>query len=120
MVTITINRDELTAIPFEITDAALGLAGKRVTWALAVSPGGSRVLRKVSGLPGSTADITITTQTAGSIVGTINLAVADFAVLPKERYMASLWTDDGSGADRCVTAGGVDTLSITAAVSRLP
>jgi len=119
MTTITRNRDEKTAIPFTITDPANGLAAVRVTWSVAKAAKDARVLRKVSGLPGSTADITITTQTAGSIVGTINLAVADFAYLPANSYVASLWVDDGADAPRCVTADGVDSLVITPNVPRV-
>lgn len=130
MSTITINRNEKTAIPFAISDAANGLAAMRVTWSLAALDGmadrwairspGTRVLRKVGNLPGSTADITIITQTAGSIVGTINLAVADFASLPDAQYAASLWVDDNANNDRCVTSGGFDLLAITNDVSRMP
>lgn len=116
---ISINRGEKTVIPFTITDAANGLAGMRVTWSLAIAANGARVLRKVSGLPGSSADITITEQTAGSIAGTINLSVADFAALPKSEYAATLWVDDGVNNDRCVTAGGTDQLTVVNDVSRL-
>lgn len=116
---ITINRGELTAIPFTITDPANGLAAMRVTWSIAKANSAARVLRKVSALPGSSADITITNQTAGSITGTINIAVADFATLPNDYYQASLWVDDGSGNDRCITVGGVDSLIITKDVARL-
>lgn len=119
MSTITINRNEKTALPFSISDAANGLAAMRVTWSIANAASKYRVLRKVGGLPGSSADITITTQNAGSIVGVINIAVADFALLPLAQYVASLWIDDGAGNDRCVTAGGVDTLNITDDVNRL-
>lgn len=118
MTTITLNRDELVAIPFTITDAANGLAGKRVTWSVAKSVGGARVLRKVGGLPGSTADITVATQTAGSITGTINILAANFASLPRDFYFTSLWVDDGVGADRCVTPGGTDQLIIVSNVPR--
>lgn len=116
---ITINRNEKTALAFAINDPANGLAAMRVTWSIAEVLDGARILRKVGGLPGSSADITITTQTAGSIVGVINLAVADFAGLLKLRYLSSLWIDDGISGDRCVTPGGTDNLVITSNVPRL-
>lgn len=119
MATISISRGELTAIPFTITDPANGLAGVRVTWSVALQPSAARILRKVGGLPGSSADITITSQTAGSIAGTINIAVTDFATLYAQNFVSTLWTDNGSGSDRCVTAGGVDTLVITDDVPRI-
>jgi len=118
MSTITIDRGELVAIPFSITDAANGLAGKRVTWSVARAANGQRLLRKVGGLPGSSADITITVQNAGAISGTINMLSADFALLPAGSYAVSLWTDDGIGGDQCVTAGGTDTLVIQPTVAR--
>lgn len=117
MSTITINRNEASAIPFSITDAGNGLSGKRVTWAVAPSAG-SPVLTKASGLPGSSAAVTITTQTASSIAGTINLAVADFTTLTADQYEATLWVDDGAGNDRCATAGGMDVLNINPVVKR--
>lgn len=118
MTTVLINRGEKTVIPFNITDANNGLAGARVTAALAVSTGAKAALAKASGLPGSTADITITSQTAGAIAGTINFAVADFNTLAAAQYYLSLWVDDGLGNDRCVTPGGVDTMQIVADVPR--
>jgi hypothetical protein len=116
--TITIDRDELVSIPFAITDAANGLANKRVTWSIAEVAGGPRLLRKVGGLPGSSADITISSQTAGAISGTINITPADFTYIPGKRYAATLWIDDGAGAEYCVSSGGADTLSITPNVAR--
>jgi hypothetical protein len=118
MTTITIDRGELVSIPFTITDSASGLASMRVTWSVASLAGGPRVLRKVGGLPGSSADITISSQTAGSIVGTINLALADFATMTAAAYAATLWIDDGAGVEYCVTSGGADTLAITPNVAR--
>jgi hypothetical protein len=115
--TITINRGEWTAVQFSITDSTSGLAGKRVTWS--VGPrGDAPALHKVSALPGSSADVTITSQTPGAISGVINLAVADFAALPNDSYDASLWVDSGAADDRCVTPGGVDMLVITRPVAR--
>jgi hypothetical protein len=117
---ININRGELTALLFSIIDAANGLAGKRVTWSVARVAGGPRVLRKVSGLPGSSADITIATQTAGSITGTINILLTDYATMTYAQYVASLWIDSDINDDRCVTPGGVDQLVITDDVPRAP
>ena len=118
MATITIDRGELVSIPFTITDSANGLANKRVTWSVARSANGARALRKVGGLPGSSADITITSQSASQIDGTINIALADFDILTASSYVASLWIDDGAGAEFCVTPGGVEQLLITANVPR--
>ena len=119
MSTITLLRRAAAAIPFNITDSANGLANKRVTWSLALAASGPRVMRKVGALPGSSADITITSQTAGAISGTINSAAADFATLTAAQYAATLWVDDGAGADTCVTAGGVDTVTIVDDVARI-
>lgn len=118
MTAITLNRGEACAIPFVITDAANGLLNKRISWTLAKAPGLARVLRKVSNLPGSTADVTITTQLAGSATGFINIIAADFDILTKSKYYATLWIDDGVGGDRCVTAGGTDLVTILNDVSR--
>lgn len=118
MSTITINRGELTAIPFSITDSANGLAGKRVTWSLSRELNGPRTLRKVGNLPGTSADITVSTQTAAAVTGFVNIAVADYAQLPLDKYFATLWIDDGSGADRNVTPGGTDLLVIQSDVPR--
>lgn len=118
MGTVALNRGEVVALGFTITDSANGLGGKRVTWSVAFRAGAARLLRKVGGLPGSTADITITTQTAGQIIGKINISAADFDILCQPTYAASLWIDDGAGNDRCVTPGGVDTLSIINDVAR--
>ena len=115
---ITINRGEKTTIPFTISDAANGLAGKRVTWSVAIAPDCARVLRKTSGLPGSSADITISEQTSELITGTINLTVSDFDVLTREQYSTSMWVDDGANGDSCVSAGGVDNLVICGTVPR--
>lgn len=117
MATVTINRGEYTSIPFTITDANNGLVGKRVTFSIAQLVGGARILRKVSGLPGSSADVTITTQVAGSIVGTINLTVADYVLLAKASYATTLWIDTNTNDDRVCS---IDTLAITADVARLP
>lgn len=118
MSTITINRGETTSIPFSITDSANGLLNKRVTWAIAAAADCVRLLRKVGGLPGSTADITITSQTAGAIAGTINMLAADYALLTADTYAVSLWVDDGAGNDQCVTTAGIDTLQIIDTVAR--
>lgn len=117
MATITINRGEKTSVPFTITDANNGLAGKRVTWSFAEFIGGPRILRKVSALPGSTADVTITAQSAASISGTINLTVADFALLTRGTYSATLWIDGGDGVDDDRVCSN-DTLNITPDVAR--
>lgn len=118
MKTININRDETTSIPFAITDSANGLLNMRVTWSVATGVSGPRLVRKVGGLPGSTSDITITSQSAGQIDGAINLGSADYAVLTAGRYLATLWIDDGAGVDRCVTPGGADELVIVGNVPR--
>jgi hypothetical protein len=117
--TITINRGELTAIPFSITDAANGLLGKRVTWSLAnIRAAGdttaiAAVLKKASGMGVSSADVTIASIAAGLITGAINLLPADFSTLTGDRYLATLWIDDNAGGDRCVTpGGGADVLVI--------
>lgn len=127
MATIDLCRGELVAIPFTITDAASGLSGQRVTWSLtdyppAVSP--TAVLKKASGLGVSSADVTIGSQSASQISGTINVKAADYSSLPKLRYLASLWIDDGNGNDRCVSvdatgnASGGDTLNVLPASPR--
>jgi hypothetical protein len=116
--TVTLNRGSSGAVPFTITDTNNGLLGKRVTWAIGASTSGSALLKKVSGLPGSSADITITTQTANQITGTINMASADYAALPGSSYVSSLWVDDGAASSQCVTTNGADTLVINGAVPR--
>ena len=118
MTTITINRGEATTIGFSINDTNNSLAGKRVTVSFSTATSSPRKLRKVGGLPGSTADITITSQTAGNIAGFINITVADFAILTLAQYVMTTWVDDNAGLDRCGTVGGVDTLAITDNVPR--
>jgi hypothetical protein len=130
MATITLNREEKTEIPFTIVDPANGLSGKRVTWAVSdaiksgdsyvMKPPGYRVLRKVGGLPGSTSDITISSQTSGTITGTINILFADYVMLPADAYVASLWIDDGADGNRCVSVDDYDVVIIDRPVSRLP
>lgn len=119
---IELRRGEKFALPFVITDASGGLVGKRVTWALSKAlkvVGGvpeihlaAPVLKKQSGLPGSSAEITISSQTANQITGAINIAVADYATLVDATYAATLWVDDGSGNDRPCTDNGYDKLTI--------
>lgn len=124
--TITVNRGELTGIAFTITDAANGLAGKRVTLSLAAYPYDgtpaslAAIKTKASGLGVSSADVTISTIVAGQITGSINLVPADFDSLPADRYLASLWVDDNAGGDRCVTpnGGGADILVIQPTAKR--
>lgn len=118
MTTVMLLRGEQSAIPFTITDPANGLAGRRVTWSVGRIPNGPRMLRKVGALPGSTADIAITSQTAGAISGFIYVSPTDFLSLLGNSYVASLWVDDGAGNDRCVTAGAFDTLVIADPVAR--
>jgi hypothetical protein len=115
---LTLNRGEKTAIPFVINDSGNGLLAMRVTWSVSALAGGSRNLRKVGGLPGSSADISITSQSASNITGSINIKSTDFLALPASAYVATLWIDDGLGGDRCVTAGGIDTLKINGDVAR--
>lgn len=115
MTTTTINRGEKSAIPFNITDANNGLAAVRVTCTISHNPNGSPKLKKVSALPGSSSDITISSQTGAAIAGTINIGTSDLGV---GTYFVSLWIDDGTGNDRCVTPGGTDTLVVQADVSR--
>lgn len=115
MTTTTVNRGEKTAIPFSITDANNGLLASRVTWTLSLAQNGAPIAKKVGGLPGSTADITILTQTAAAITGTINIGVGDLGV---GSYFATLWVDDGAGNDRCVSPGGFDTVIVQPDVSR--
>lgn len=119
MSNIIVNRGETRQLPFVITDVANSLVGKRVTWAVGTRTpsGATRLLSKVSGLPGSTSDITITSQNAQQIIGTINLAAADFASLPELTYHATLWIDDGT-KQYCVSPGGHDVLRINPAVPR--
>lgn len=119
MSNITVNRGETRQLPFTITDVANSLIGKRVTWVVGTRTpsGATRLLSKASALPGSSVDITITTQTAQQISGTINLAVADFTSLTELTYHASLWIDDGT-KQYCVTPGGHDVLRINPAVPR--
>lgn len=114
----TINRGEASAIPFVINDANSGLAGKRVTFSVSLKANGARVLRKVSGMGVTSADVTITAISATQITGTINIAAADFAQLAAPTYVFTLWIDDNTGNDRCVTVGGVETLTITDDVPR--
>lgn len=116
--TITINRGEAVSIPFAITDAGNSLANKRVTWSVGLRTGApASLLKKVGGLPGSTADISITAQNAAQITGVINVTAADYANLLDSEYHATLWVDDGT-SPRCVTSGGFDLLKINPAVSR--
>lgn len=117
--TTSINRGAKASVPFSITDANAGLGGKRVTWSVS-TPEGVRVLKKVGGLPGSTADITITTQSASLITGFVNILVADYASMPADEYYATLWVDDGAGNDLCVSDGGFDILTINHTSSRTP
>jgi hypothetical protein len=118
MTTITITRGSLVSIPFTITDAANGLAGKRVTLSLAEASGGAAVLAKASSLPGSSASVVITSQTDGAISGYAIIDLADFATLARERYYATLWVDDGAGAEYCVTEGGQFVIEIQRTVPR--
>jgi hypothetical protein len=132
MTTLTLNRGEKTAIPFSITDVNNGLLGKRVTWSVAESLYSSSsppaappaILKRASGLGASSAEVTIAVQTAALVTGTINLSAADYALLPKSQYIASLWIDDGAGNDSCVTADpagkpiGFDVLNILAVAPR--
>jgi hypothetical protein len=115
---ITLNRGSSGAVPFSITDSNNGLLGKRVTWSVGSASTGAAVLKKVGGLPGSSADITIATQTANAITGQINITAADYASLPASSYLTSLWIDDGALSQQCVTTNGHDTLTINAAVQR--
>ena len=117
---VEIIRGEAVSIPFTISDSGGALAGARVTWAAARALSGPRTLTKTSALgsPSSSSDITITTHSATSIVGTINITRADYDSLRASEYYTSLWVDDGSGNDRCVTDGGHDALQIKLAVSR--
>ncbi len=119
MSTIQIVRGESTAIDFSISDTNGGLSGKRVTLSIADALRADPVLRKVGGLPGSTADITIVTQTSNSIEGTINISINDFDSLILDEYVMTLWVDDGSGGDRMVTPNGYDTLTILNSVPRV-
>lgn len=119
MNTITIARRSLVSIPITITDTANGLSGKRVTLSLAETSGGTAVLVKASGLPGSSADVVITSQTAGAISGYAVLAPADYATLVRERYYATLWVDDGAGAEYCATDGGQVVIEISRTVPRV-
>lgn len=116
--TVTLNRGEASAIPFTITDAANGLVGKRVTWAISSELNGKRTLQKVSGFGVTSSGVTISTINAGSITGFVNISVADYKALPAKSYYATLWVDDGAGVDRCVTPGGYDLLTINPDVPR--
>lgn len=119
MTTVTVNRGEKVRIPFSITDAANGLAGKRVTWSVGVKHGQTqRVLGKASAVPGSTAGVTVNVQNAGQITGTINIELADWLLMPEAEYRTSLWIDSNIGDDVCVTPGGFDSLVILPAISR--
>jgi hypothetical protein len=124
----TLKRGEKVAIAFSITDPNAGLGGKRVTYSIApilkITSGVAQTrysapaLKKTGGLPGSTSEITITSQTASAIAGTINIAAADFDQLPDSRYAASLWIDDGGSVVRCVTDNGSDEFVIQESVPR--
>jgi hypothetical protein len=114
----SLNRGEATNIAFTITDQNNTLVGKRVTYSISLKPNGPRVLRKVGGLPGSSADITIATQTAGQITGTINLSAADTAALGLATYYGSLWVDDNAGNDRCATPNGAEAITVVDTVAR--
>lgn len=115
--TITITRGDIIGIPFTITDPGNNLLSKRVTWAVG-DKDQTPIVKKTGALPGSTADITITTQLAGQITGTINMSDADYDLLPDQKYWASLWVDDGGPFQRCVTPSGTEILRITPAVPR--
>jgi hypothetical protein len=122
MSTISLRRGEKFSLPFIISDANNGLVGKRVTWAISRAlrvPNGvpdlhlaAPVLKKTSALPGSSSEVTISSQTASQITGTINLTAADYTTLSDTVYAATLWIDDGSGNDRPVTDGGADVVCI--------
>ena len=116
MATITVNRGEDIRIPFSISDTTSSLLGLRVTWVIgsALPRVPTRRLEKKSDLGASSTDVTIITQTAQLIDGTINLTSEDFDDLPLEQgpYEASLWIDDGLTISSCVTPGGVDKLVI--------
>lgn len=114
---MNINRYETVKIPFTITDTNGTLMGKRVTWSVSTRLTTAKLLSKIGGLPGSSADITILSQAPNTITGTINMAVADYTALPDSEYRASLWVDDGT-LQTCVTAGGAEALIINPAVSR--
>jgi hypothetical protein len=119
---ITLNQGEATGITFNITPQdGSSLLGKRVSWTLArdlLRQANSTVLKKVGGLPGSTADIFIGSQLAGAIAGTVNIAAADTVNLGAGTYYGTLWIDDGAGVDRCVTPGGYDLVVLNADVPR--
>jgi len=114
----SMNRGELVAFPFAISDSLNQLAGKRVTMSLGRAARSAPLIEKVSGLPGSSDDVTILTQTAGAITGSVTFRLADFLLMPRESYCFSLWVDSGIDDDRCMTAGGVDKLNITNNVQR--
>lgn len=117
--TIELCRGEVVSVPFEITDAASGLAGKRVTWVVGKKPNGERLLSKASNLGSSSSAVTISTQTAASITGYINVFSSDYAAFPLGQTLyASLWVDDGAGVERCVTDGGYDYLSVLSVVPK--
>jgi hypothetical protein len=124
-----IRRGEKEAIGFNVTDpVALALGGKRITLsicdALALVGGvpqtrlGPAILRKVSALPGATADVSIEIQVAGQLKGVFNLTPADYTLLTKSVYAMSVWVDDGAGGDRCATASGYQKLVILETASR--
>lgn len=117
--TIELCRGEAVAIPFEITDAASGLAGKRVTWVVGKKPNAERLLSKASNLGSSSSAVTISSQTAALITGYVNVFTSDYAALPLgQTLFASLWVDDGAGAERCVTDGGYDYLLVLGTVPK--
>lgn len=117
MATLKIKRGATTAIPFTITDATGNLANKRVTWAVRDAIG-NEIMSKKSAQPGSSADVTISSQSSTSITGTINLTAGDFAAFENNEYRFTLWVDDSGGAQLCATPDGFDTLEIIHTVAR--
>lgn len=114
--TITLNREESYALPFTINAPTNSLAGKRVTWVVE-DERRNEVLRKTSAMPGSTAQVTVLTQTPSLISGTINILVADYASMKGSSYYASLWVDDGTN-QQCATTGGRELVTIVQTVTR--
>jgi hypothetical protein len=117
--TINLDRGEARSLLFSITDTNNGLIGKRVTWAVARASDGVRVLRKSSSVGGgTTSEVTVTSQTAGAISGTINLWKEDYQNMPFGSYIASLWIDDGAGTEVCTTEDGYDQVVINPTAPR--
>ena len=95
--TVQLNRGEATALIFNIPDSNNTLAGKRVTFSIGKYKKSPGLLHKASALPGSSADVIITSQTASLITGTIQITqgMVDSIEMPAMRQVTIRFTPSG-------------------------